>query len=430
MRPLYNGRMGRVGRARREQSVLIVLNGAKELIGVFLGPFLVAYFIQTSRESLADLSIYYIFSYLMVELIGIVIYSLIRRKFRLGMFRLGVILNFVYVMAIVILKDGIIDHLALIGLLNGFSTGAYWMPYNLFMANKVKNEERIKYGAKMRMVSYVISVLSPVMLGGLITVSNYEMTAIVILVISVVQIALSFVLKLDVTEMGESSGERKGDTERLWRAVKEVGREKSVRKCLTADFFNGLTVSGGVLGTLQTVLVFGAFKTNFNLGLVTTIGIILSAVVVQVYAFSRKKMALNRGLLIFGALPFLAIILLLVTDSVVATLIYYFCYVAVAEVLDLTQETNLFNLSNDFKGGRYQLAILVLREFALNFGRIVGYGAVLLAVVLGGDTALMAVLLGLTAGMFVFACFAMRSSGTNGELREDEVVELGALGED
>ena len=62
---------------------------------IFLGPFLTAYFIKTSSESMIDLSIFNIFSYILLALSSLIVASIIKNKFIIGIFILGVILNFV-----------------------------------------------------------------------------------------------------------------------------------------------------------------------------------------------------------------------------------------------------------------------------------------------------------------------------------------------
>ena len=56
------------------------------------------------------------------------------------MFRIGVILNFVYIIAIITLKEKIIEHLGLISILYGISSSANWFSYNLFAINKIDNK--------------------------------------------------------------------------------------------------------------------------------------------------------------------------------------------------------------------------------------------------------------------------------------------------
>ena len=182
---------------RLEDNIIITINALKKIMVLFLGPFLTAYFIKKSQESVVDLSIYYIFSYFLLAVGSFIVASIIKTKFRIGMFRIGVIFNFFYIMSIIILKEKIINHLEFISILYGISSSAYWFPYNLFVINKIDNSERTRYTVKSKIISSVVGVLSPILLGSLITVTNYELTALIILFISFIQIILSFMLSTE-----------------------------------------------------------------------------------------------------------------------------------------------------------------------------------------------------------------------------------------
>ena len=84
-----------------EGNIIIAINAMKKIMVIFLGPFLTAYFIKTSQESIIDLSIYYIFSYILLAIGTFIVANIIKNKFRIGMFRIGVILNFFYIMSII-----------------------------------------------------------------------------------------------------------------------------------------------------------------------------------------------------------------------------------------------------------------------------------------------------------------------------------------
>ena len=61
----------------------------KKIMMLFLGPFLTAYFIKTSQESIIDLSTYYIFSYILLAIGSFIVANIIKNKFIIG-----IILNF------------------------------------------------------------------------------------------------------------------------------------------------------------------------------------------------------------------------------------------------------------------------------------------------------------------------------------------------
>ena len=234
-----------------EGNVIIVITAMRKIMSVFIGPFLTAYFIKTSQESMIDLSIYYIFSYIFLAIGTFIVASIIKNKFRIGMFRIGVILNFFYIMSIVILKEEIINHLGLFSILYGISSSSYWFSYNLFLINKINNGERTEYTVKSKIVESITGILCPILLGSIITVTNYELTAVIILAISLIQIILSFI----ITPEKENSLP-KFSLKNTWNKLK---KNKQIRKMSVVEFFIGMNVSNGALEILMTILIFNSF---------------------------------------------------------------------------------------------------------------------------------------------------------------------------
>lgn len=83
---------------KQEANIIITINAMRKVIGLFLGPFLTAYFIKKSQESIIDISVYNIFSYILLGIGSFIVASIIKNKFRIGMFRIGVVLNIIMIL--------------------------------------------------------------------------------------------------------------------------------------------------------------------------------------------------------------------------------------------------------------------------------------------------------------------------------------------
>ena len=377
-----------------EENIIIAINAMKKVMILFLGPFLTAYFIKKSQESITDLSIYYIFSYTLLGIGTFIVASIIKNKFRVGMFRIGVILNFVYIMIIIILKEKIIEHLGLISLLYGISSSAYWFSYNLFVINKIDNERRTEYTVKSKIISSIIGVLCPIILGSIITVTNYELTAIIILVISIIQIILSFMLSPD-NETNLSKFNAK-------QTLNKLKSNKQIRRISIVEFFIGMNVSDGALEILMTILILNSFKTDMNLGIITSITTVLSMICVHLYGKIYKKKN-DKGLIIVSSiLPVIAVFILLIWRNNITIIIYNICYVIFTSLLTLTREIRLFNISDShIVDKNNQCEFFALRESILNIGRVMGYTMLLLAGLTGSQLVLSIVMVLLTLSILI-----------------------------
>lgn len=377
-----------------EGNIIIVISAMKKIMELFLGPFLTAYFIKTSQDSINDLSIYYIFSYILLAVATFVVASIVKTKFRIGMFRIGVLLNFFYIMFIIILKEDIVNHLAFISVLYGVSSSVYWFPYNLFVINKVDNNYRTEYTVKTKIVSSIIGVLCPILLGSIITVTNYELTAMIILFISLIQIILSFVLTPEK--------ERELSNFNLKATWNKLKHNLQIRKMFVVEFFIGMNVSGGALEILMTILIFNSFKTNMNLGIITSIVTALSIIFVHSYGKLYKNRDDKRIIIISSVLPVISVLALLFWRNNFTIIIYNVCYVIFTHLLSLTREIRLFNISDSYIVDKdNQSEFFVIREGILNLGRIAGYLLLLFAGISDNQVVLNVVMVMLTLSILI-----------------------------
>ena len=85
---------------KTEQNIIIIMDAIKKIMTIFLGPFLTAYFISTSTNSILNIAIYYIFTYATMALSTLVVASLVEKRNRIKIFRIGIILNFIYILLV------------------------------------------------------------------------------------------------------------------------------------------------------------------------------------------------------------------------------------------------------------------------------------------------------------------------------------------
>ena len=363
---------------RFEENIIIGISSMKQIMSLFLGPFLTAYFIKKSTESIMDISIYYILSYILLAVLSFGVTRIIKRKFRIGMFRIGVILSFLYIVTIVFLKEKILDYLWLVAILSGISSSTYWLPYNLFSANKIDNERRNDYTVKAKLISSIIGIVCPILLGAYITITNYELTAIIVLFISFIQIILSFNLSKD-----EDKSLSKYDAKKV---SKKLVKNKQIRKMLLVEFFIGMNVSDGALQILMTILIFNSFKTNLNLGIITSLTTILSMLVVKSYGKVYKNKSDNKIIIISSILPVISVFLLLICKNSITIIAYNILYVIFTSLLSLIREVRLFNISNsDLVTKDDQCEFFAIREAVLNYGRIISYSLLFFAGFTGSE---------------------------------------------
>ena len=357
---------------KTEQNIIIIMDAIKKIMTIFLGPFLTAYFISTSTNSILNIAIYYIFTYATMALSTLVVAALVEKRNRIKIFRIGIILNFIYILIIILLKEKIINYLPIISILYGISASCYYFPYNLFIINKVKNTERTNYMVKLFITISVVGILFPIIFGSIITITNYILTAVIVLFISLIQIILSFFI----------TDNHNGDLEEynLKKAWLELKKNKQVINCLAGEFFIGMNICNGALETVMVILILNSFKTNINLGIITSIATLLSILVVKIYGLIYNKRDDKKVIIISSIIPVISLIIFLILKTDTTVIIYKFSYVIFAEILSLVRKIKIFNLSNSkIVNKSNQCEFNAIREVTLNVGRVTGYTLLLLA---------------------------------------------------
>ena len=302
----------------------------------------------------------------------LVVAALAEKRNRIKIFRIGIILNFIYILIIILLKGKIINYLPIISILYGISASCYYFPYNLFIINKVKNTERTNYMVKLFITISVVGILFPIIFGSIITITNYILTAVIVLFISLIQIILSFFI----------TDNHNGDLEEynLKKAWLELKKNKQVINCLAGEFFIGMNICNGALETVMVILILNSFKTNINLGIITSIATLLSILVVKIYGLIYNKRDDKKVIIISSIIPVISLIIFLILKTNTTVIIYKFSYVIFAEILSLVRKIKIFNLSNSkIVNKSNQCEFNAIREVTLNVGRVTGYTLLLLA---------------------------------------------------
>lgn len=360
---------------RSKENLFIIISSLRKIIDIFFGPFLVAYFIKTSTDSLTSLSVYNIIHYFFLSLLGFIVGYIVRNKFQIGMFRVGVILNFIYILFIIILKEEILNHLLILAFIHSVAAIAYWYPYNLFISKAIKNKDREQYEVKRKTAHLIVNVLTPILLGGMITTTNFYLTAIVIAVISGLQIIASFFIK---------TIEKKNYEFTPIKSFKIIMKDKNVRNLHKEEILKGMSTTA--LDTLVTILVFNAFKTDMNLGLISSISSIITILMANIYSKKFKNKSDSGVILICGIVPVISLLLLIFYTNNITLIIYYMIYNSLINILTMIIEIRMYNVSNSsIIKDNNTMEFWSIREVALNIGRIFGYTLLLLTVILNLD---------------------------------------------
>lgn len=115
---------------------------------------------------------------------------------------------------------------------------------------------------------------------------------------------------------------------------------------LKVEYLKGISMSDGVLGTILTILIFNAFKTDLNLGILSSISSFLLIIIQYFYTKKFKNRDDKKAIIICSVVSIISLLVLLINTNNITLTMYYFCYNTFVRVLSLIMEIRLFNVSN------------------------------------------------------------------------------------
>lgn len=334
----------------------------KNVVDTFIDTFLVMYFLDVSSENIIPLGIYQLILVITVYATIYFCKNLSKTKHRITLLRIGIILDLVYFLAIILLKNKVAEYAFFIGFLRGLEEGFYYSVYNTIESDGVKNKERTKFIGTYTMSRSILAIVFPIFFGGLIAATGFiESTAIASSIIAV-RILLSFVYRdINLPRTPKANMKKfqlaiKGD-----RRFKIMYREK---------FFDGLTSSSSMFSSIITIYVIKIFSNSFSLGIFTAIFSIISGLLGACFAKFLKKKHYTGFMSVSAVLTIISLLFMIFDNSALAVIAFKFFRVISKDGTHLITETYTSNLCNSEKIKReYKTEYWLTNEKWLVLGR-------------------------------------------------------------
>jgi len=351
----------------KNTKLLLVINTIRKIIDIFLGPFLTAYLFEIVVENIKIISIYNIFSYITIGMVSAVIGRIMKNKYQMQIFIIGMISKFVQLVVLIFLSNNIEQYIYLFAIIAGFSMATWSFPLNLFSSKLVLNsEKRIFIGYKI-ILNNLVKVLLPFLLGTLISTQSFKITAIIILLLSLVQILLSF--KINFKSINNDKKEKLN----LMGEINHIKSNKNLQRFYRMKFFKGMAYEGA-LDTALTLLIVISFTTQFSLGVITSITSLLAILSSYICERIETKEKLKKLVIISYMTILLSSIALIFLTNQYTVVVYHLIFAFFLQFIMIEEETQTLKYTNskdinDFN----RVETYILLEIFLNIGRTISY---------------------------------------------------------
>lgn len=187
-----------IGSSKKDKvsgNCLLFSHALSEIINLFVSTFLIAYIHSLSDgifKYIFNVGIYNIMTYAVMIVVYLVVSYFIQKTNRVWFYRLGAVLRTCLVILVIFFGKDIAKMLYLAGALNGMSLAIYWAAYNVIRQEMVSRNAVKGNVVLTNVLSSSIKLVVPVVMGAIIEVSSYTSTSMYVLVVCLIQIALSF----------------------------------------------------------------------------------------------------------------------------------------------------------------------------------------------------------------------------------------------
>lgn len=352
----------------KNAKLLIASDLIYTLTAVFLETFLVAYFLKVTNESITKISIYYILMYTLLSL-GNVLMGKIIKKYpnkSQSIMSLGIVTRALFILLIVVLSDKIATNYILIAIVYAFSEILYWCAHELIYVDVTNNDNRKKYVSIKKILSKIVNVVSPIILGTSIELYSFTKIAIYVFILSVIQIVITLCIKIDI-EIGEKP---KYNFKKFMEYVRQ-NKLKKVQKYNMSGVAYGIVESS--ISTLIIIITIMTFKTSLNLGILTTIFSICSMISLMLYNKFYNKNSAKFILALCSIVVVAGVVGLLINISRTSLIIYNFCYIVTFCIFDVVYNTRKGDLIKECGIEKYREEYIGYTSISIGLGRVIGY---------------------------------------------------------
>lgn len=353
-----------------QTKLLITDSVFMKICDIFFDIFLMAYFYRISDQNIAILAFYNIIGWTSALLGALLISRVLKRYSKIWFYRLGILVKLSVMLFVALLGPQILNYYWLVAILWGIEISFNGYIRNFLESENIPSDELIRYSGMGHVFTNSAAILVPIILGGAIFASSFEVTAFTLIVIISLELIVSFRIKSrKIERVGRPP---KLDYRGFFRAVR---KNRNYRSLMWQQFLGGLSYQG-VMSLLISVLIFQAVGNELSLGGWSSVFSIICIVTMFLFAKLFKKKAQKPTQLFATIIIVVCCIPLLLEVNFVNILIYNLGFYTAVRIMREIIYTDVIMFSKIKPyDKKYSVEYFAVREVFLNIGRALGYGA-------------------------------------------------------
>ncbi|CDE26317.1 major facilitator superfamily MFS_1 [Clostridium sp. CAG:440] len=344
------------------------------ITALFAQTFLVAYLLKITNDNITQVSLYYMIINFIHAMGSIFIGKFIKNgKYnKAKILSLGIIIRAIFILFIVLLGNKLSNMFVIVAIFCGISETLYWSAHEIIFVEITNNENRKSYMATKKIASTIVNIVAPIILGSTIELYSFTKIAIYVLALSIIQIVLSFQIKID------SKVNVKTTKFSLKNYINTIKTKKGlkVHKYYKSNLLYGIVEDP--MKTLVTIITIMTFKTSLNLGILTTIFSIFQIAVMYLYKKFYNKSNAKYILFAVSSLIFIGAMGLVIDIDKITLIIYNFACTTGLCIFDAIYNTQKGDLIKECNIEQYDVEHVMFNSILTCSSRFIGFSLILI----------------------------------------------------
>lgn len=344
------------------------------ITALFAQTFLVAYLLKITNDNITQVSLYYMIINFIHAMGSIFIGKFIKNgKYnKTKILSLGIIIRAIFILFIVLLGNKLSNMFVIVAIFCGISETLYWSAHEIIFVEITNNENRKSYMATKKIASTIVNIVAPIILGSTIELYSFTKIAIYVLALSIIQIVLSFQIKID------SKVNVKTTKFSLKNYINTIKTKKGlkVHKYYKSNLLYGIVEDP--MKTLVTIITIMTFKTSLNLGILTTIFSIFQIAVMYLYKKFYNKSNAKYILFAVSSLIFIGAMGLVIDIDKITLIIYNFACITGLCIFDAIYNTQKGDLIKECNIEQYDVEHVMFNSILTCSSRFIGFSLILI----------------------------------------------------
>lgn len=318
---------------KTEQKTLFAVHMFRVVLELFTTTFLTSHIISVDPNDifgagLINIGLFFIAEFITYIIIYLCISFWVGKSNRISFLRAGIVVYAIFLVVMVFYGKSIAEWVMIAGFLSGLSDAFYYSSYHV-MRNELNSRSNIKaYNILSTIVSSVIKVVVPTILGIVIDASSYSNIAIYICILVVIQFVVSMFVK---------SNRPKDSVFEPLEYLKCLKANKEARRKINYAYYNALLAGvKNCYKIIVVILTIYTFKTNLSLGLLSSAFSLGAMLLLMLYKKFDKSPKMNKAVVytLLGIVPFIACLVLVFYLNPVTLIIYNLCLTVAIQFSD------------------------------------------------------------------------------------------------